>query len=438
MKRLNFVLPLVLTAALTGAMTPTAKSQETNLPPAAASLSVDALVAEALQKNPELKFYEAELAAAKAGRKIAGSFANPEVSGGIGRKTVSGGGVSAEGVAWSASVMQPFEWPGRLGLRKAIANRDIELAELGYDRFKVALTGRVWTLAYGLFAAQEKAAAAGEVAGRFKALREVLIQRDPAGLTPLLETRVIEATELNAQRKAGDATLGTQSALLELNTLRGTAPDAQLVISQSRLNFQPSAGRESLVAAARTNNFELRMRAADLAQQGFRVKLAKNERYPALAIGPTFSEERIGNDREQIIGVGISVPVPLWNRNGGNIAAAQARQTQAEVSFHVTQRDVERQVLTAALTYETKLREMAKWRPDSVQHFQEAAELADRHYRLGAVPIATYVELQKQYLEAVESLLDTKREALEAASQLELLTGVPLPLANTGANEEKK
>lgn len=56
--------------------------------------------------------------------------------------------------------------------------------------------------------------------------------------------------------------------------------------------------------------------------------------------------------------------------------------------------------------------------------FREAAELADRHYRLGAVPIATYVELQNSYLEAVEALLDTKREALEAGLQLKQLTGL--------------
>ena len=45
----------------------------------------------------------------------------------------------------------------------------------------------------------------------------MLVQRDPAGLTPLLETRVIEATEPTVQRKASEATLATQSALLELN-----------------------------------------------------------------------------------------------------------------------------------------------------------------------------------------------------------------------------
>jgi outer membrane protein, heavy metal efflux system len=179
------------------------------------------------------------------------------------------------------------------------------------------------------------------------------------------------------------------------------------------------------------------LRAVELAQQGFRVELAKNERFPALSVGPSVSEERAG-DRERIIGVGVSLPLPLWNRNKGNIEAAVARQMQAEASLNVTEREIQRQVVEVALTYDTKLRTMAKWRPDSVQHFKEAAELADRHYRLGAVPIATYVELQKQYLEAVESLLETKKEALEAAQQLELLAGLPLPLVETSTKEEKK
>jgi len=390
-----------------------------------------------LAKDPELKFYEAEISAAKAGRKTAGVWANPEVSGSVGQKRVSSPSLSDEGIAWSVAVVQPFEWPGRVGLRKAIANHDIELAQLGYERFKVALTGRIRSLAFGLFAAQEKATAADEVAARFKALREVLVQRDPAGLTPLLETRVIEATELNAQRKASEATLAVQAALLELNQLRGAGPETPLAIAQPKVLFPTPLDKQQLAAAARTNNFELRQRAVELAQQGFRVDLAKNERYPALALGPEYSEEKVGNDREQIIGISVALPLPLWNRNSGEISTAKARQAQAEVSYYVAQRQTERHVAAAAMTYETKLREMAKWRPDAAQHFKEAAELADRHYRLGAVPISTYVELQQQYLEAVESLLDTKREALEAAAQLELLTGLPLPLANTSTNEKK-
>src|SRR5205814_10692674 len=140
-----------------------------------------------------------------------------------------------------------------------------------------------------------------------------------------------------------------------------------------------------------------------LAQQGFRVQLAKNERFPAISVGPTISEERAG-DWQRIIGVGVSLPLPLWNRNKGNIDVAVARQMQADVSLNVTEREIQRKVVEAALTYESKLREMAKWRPDSVHHFKEAAEVADRHYRLGAVPSPTFVELQRQYLEPAEAL----------------------------------
>ena len=430
----------VLVLSLATLTLPIAHGQETPAATVATNtaISIDALVFEALAKNLELKFYEAEIIAAKAGRKTAGLLPNPEVSSNVGQKTVRDAGLRSEGVAWSVSVVQPFEWPGRIGLRKAIANHDIELAELGYARFKLVLAGRVRTLAYGLFAAQEKAAAASEVAARFHALREVLVQRDPAGLTPLLEMRIIEATELNAQRKASESLLAVQVALLELNQLRGVVPGARLSVAQTDLLFRPAEKIEALSALARTNNFELRVRAVELAQQGFRVDLAKNERYPAISIGPILSEERNGNSRERIIGVGVSVPIPLWNQNKGNIEAAAARRMQAEVSFAVTEREIQRKVIESAVAYETKLREMAKLRPDAVQHFKEAAEVADRHYRLGAVPIATYIELQKQCLEAAEGLLNTKREALEAAAQLEQLTGLSLLLVNANTVEKEK
>jgi outer membrane protein, heavy metal efflux system len=334
------------------------------------------------------------------------------------------------------SVVQPFEWPGRIGLRKAIANRDIELAKLGYERFRFALAARMRVLAYGLFAAQEKAGAAREVAERFRALREVLVQREPAGLTPLLETRVIEATELTMQRKASEAELAAQAALLELNQLRGVRPGERLTVAPPHLAFRPADPTETLLALAITNNFELRFRTVELAQQGFRIALAKNERFPPISIGPVLTEEK-ALERDRIIALGVSFPLPLWNRNTANIEAATARQMQAEASLAVTEREVERNVTEATLRYDAKLHEMTKWPRDSVQHFREAAEVADRHYRLGAVPVSIYVELQKQYLEAVEALLDTKREMLEAAQTLELLTGLTPPLAGTTSKEER-
>jgi cobalt-zinc-cadmium efflux system outer membrane protein len=230
---------------------------------------------------------------------------------------------------------------------------------------------------------------------------------------------------LTLQRKATDATLAAQTALLELNQLRGRPWSNATRVESVSLTFAPAPNQETLLAAAQTNNFELQMRRVELEQQGFKVSLARKEGYPSLTIGPYLSEEKAG-DREQQVGVGVSMPIPLWNRNRGNVQSAEARKQQAETTLYVAQRDLDRRVLEKALTYQTKLAEIGKWRPESVDEFRKAAELADRHYRLGAVPISTYVELQKQYLEAVEALLDTRREALEAGQELQQLTGLAI------------
>jgi outer membrane protein, heavy metal efflux system len=422
---------MAVTVLTTSSMTFHAEAAETGRPAATNAtapvkqVTLERMVTEVLEHNPEVNFYATEIAAAKGGARTATAWTNPELSATIGDKRVTGSGPTGEGVAWSVSVQQTFEWPGRIPLRKAIANQDIQLAELGFAQFKAALATRTRSVAFGLSAAQQKATAAREVVDRFHALREVLVQRDPAGITPQLELRIIEATEITMLRKASEALLAEQAALLELNQLRGQPWQQSMKVAPVNLTFTAAPEWEALLAAARANNFAIRMRQVELAQQGFKVSLAHKERYPSFTVGPYVSQER-AQDREQQIGIGLSMPLPLWNRNEGNIETALARRQQAETSMYVTQRTVERQVVEQALTYQTKLTEMAKWRPESVGEFRKAAELADRHYRLGAVPITTYVELQRQYLDAIEALLDTQHEALDAGQQLELLTGLDI------------
>ena len=190
----------------------------TNLVLTAASPEpLDALVADIVAKNPERSFYQAEIETAQAGQRAAGTLANPELGLTLGRKRVTdaGGVLAGEGTAWSVTISQTFDWPGRLSLRKAIANHDIALAELGLARFKAALAARARTLAYGLHAAHERADATAQVASRYQALRELFLARDPGGITPLLETRVIEAQELALQHRATEARLAVQAALVD-------------------------------------------------------------------------------------------------------------------------------------------------------------------------------------------------------------------------------
>jgi cobalt-zinc-cadmium efflux system outer membrane protein len=182
---------------------------------------------------------------------------------------------------------------------------------------------------------------------------------------------------------------------------------------------------QTLVAAARANAFDIRIRQRELAQQGFKVALARNERFPAIAVGPYYSQENAA-DKEQRAGIGISLPLPLWDRNTGNIETSRAREEQARASLLVTQREVERRVTQSAATFEAKRKQIAEWQADMVAKFREAAEVADRHYRLGAVALSVYVETQKQYLETVAALQEMQRDALQAAQELEILTSLKL------------
>ena len=74
------------------------------------TLTVDAVVEEVVRQNPELDFYRAEIAAAKAGRRTAAQWSNPELSADLGNKRVweRGGPTLGDGAAWSVSGAQTF------------------------------------------------------------------------------------------------------------------------------------------------------------------------------------------------------------------------------------------------------------------------------------------------------------------------------------------
>jgi cobalt-zinc-cadmium efflux system outer membrane protein len=89
-------------------------------------------------------------------------------------------------------------------------------------------------------------------------------------------------------------------------------------------------------------------------------------------------------------------------------------------------REVERRVTQTAAALQAKRAEIETWKTGGMTKLREASESADRGYRLGAVPLTTYVEVQKQYLEAISAFNDAQKDALEAAQLLEILTGQKL------------
>jgi cobalt-zinc-cadmium efflux system outer membrane protein len=384
------------------------------------------LVQQALQRNPELNFFVAEIAAAKGGVRTARTVRNPELNSEVGYKNSreNSGGASGDGAIVALSLSQTVEYPGRIALRKAIANHDLVLAGLHLEQFRLTLAARVRSLAYEITSAHERTKAVQEVASRTQALDDVLKQRPLAGVAPQLEAQIISANLLTFQRQERESALAEKTIAAELNQLSGRSADSALTVSADPVVFS-AASVPKLVDAARSNAFDIRIRQVEFAQQGFKVALSKNERFPAIAVGPFYSLEN-AIDREQRVGLGISLPLPLWDRNVGSIESSKARQQQAEASLALAEREVERRVTQTAAALEAKRAEIETWKTGALARLREATELADRNYRLGAVPLTTYVEIQKQYLEAISAFNDAQKDALEAAQTLEILTGQKL------------
>jgi cobalt-zinc-cadmium efflux system outer membrane protein len=401
--------------------------------------SLDALVTEALARNPEANVYQAEIAAAKGERRTAGEWQNPELTTDLGAKLVGdfNGNSMGAGPLWTLSASQMFEYPGRIALRKAIASHQIALAELGLEGFRAALAARVRFVAYRAALSQTKADAASEISKRLDDLVSVLSQRPAAGVAPQLDVRIIEASATTLKRRAVEAQREIQSAVYELNQLRGAKIDAPLVLPKLDLKLPEIPKVSTMLVSARAGNYDIRTDVLKLQQQGFKVKLALNERWPALRVAPFAHNER-ADTNEYLFGIGVTLPLPLWNKNAGKIETAKARSAQAEAALTTTVREIERKVSDAEFVYRSRREEAQKLQMSILPRMREAAELADRNYRAGALPITIYTEVQKQYLDSLDAFSTAQAGAVEARQQLEQLTATRLDNRKIAEPEDQR
>jgi cobalt-zinc-cadmium efflux system outer membrane protein len=310
-------------------------------------------------------------------------------------------------------------------LRKAIADRDITLAELGLQQFKSQLANEVRARAGDVILLKRKEDAARSVRARLESLIEVLVQRDTGSVSALLERRILEATLLTSDRTLTDASKLVREATATLAVLCGRGPDQPIQLSGVFTSFPTVPHLESLKQQAAQSNFDLQQKRLNVAKQGLKIDLSKSDRWGNITFGPYMAGQHAGGTQIEG-GFVVSIPLPLWNKNKGNIAAEEARTQQAEALLLATLRDLERDLAVARSAYLSELDALSRWRPESEKQFSDAAAEADRHYRLGAVPAATYVDMQRGYLDAMDSLIESRRNAWKHRMEIEHLTGTAL------------
>ena len=104
----------------------------------------------------------------------------------------------------------------------------------------------------------------------------------------------------------------------------------------------------------------------------------------------------------------------------------RSRNDAVEAELTTLIRETERKVADAEFIYRSRRDEAEQLQATILPQLREAAETGDRNYREGTVQLATYTELQKQYLDSIDAFTAAQAAAIEARQQLEQLTATRL------------
>lgn len=400
--------------------------------------SIEELIAEALSQNPELRFYEAEVSAAKGQRTQAGLWKNPEVSGEYGEKRVKeDSSLTKEGYSRGISIAQTFEFPGKGSLRKAIAAKNTELAEMGLAQFRLALASKVDHLGHEYAASDAQAAFAEEFSERSTNLIETLKKRAVAGPQALVELQVIEGSLLELQATSKEFMQRREQLRIELNSLLGRPVNLPLTVKTVPTPPHVKLDTQLLVAISLENNIPLKMRKIEVERSKSQVTEARLETAPDLTAGP-FVHQETAREKETTVGIQFSMPLPFWDWNQGNVQTAKARLEQADASLQEEQRKIEREVAIAVRNYDLTSEQLEKSSSMTVEKLREAAEYTDRRYRLGAINVQLYLEAQRQLLLAYRIRSEAVQEAWHLLHDLKLLTAGELQIAHPHDHDDHK
>jgi outer membrane protein TolC len=170
------------------------------------------------------------------------------------------------------------------------------------------------------------------------------------------------------------------------------------------------------------NRLDIRRSLAQYAAAEADLQLEISKQYPDLQIGPGYTYE----ERNNFFVIGLSTTLPIFNRNQGPIAEAEARRKEAAASFVEKQAQVIAGVERALALYTAALKELAevdqslrKLQDTQLRMMQQAVRLGEED-RLNL----NGVEIQSSLL--AQARLDALRRAQSALGELEDAVQRPL------------
>ncbi len=365
------------------------------------------VVACALAGSPALREQLAAQRAAEGRREAARPFlpSNPTLSGSVASRV----GPTDRATNWSVSLGQELELAGQRGLRVDVADGEVRAQGHRVTAARREVATQAWAAYFRVLAVQERVALAAKLEQATGSVAVTVRAMATNGLASEVDADIAETAALRATTDRLSLEAAVAAAKAQLNRATGGRPEVVVEGALDPLSL-PAARvpREQLPAVLA---LEEERQAA-----GRRVDLLRRQRVP----NPTLSllAQNDGFD-ERVLGVGLSLPVPLpqpvGRTNAGQIAEARGLAERASAEAEQLDRDLQAELVTATAELDAARQARALYTPERVE--RAVGRLASIAAQVKAARLAVRDALfaQQALVEQLKAEIDA-REALCLAS----------------------
>ncbi len=407
-------LPSLNVESAPAALAPTPAQAPTAIAAAGAQrLSLRQAIDLALSHNPDLAAAALEVGANEGIRQQAGAYPNPELS-------YLQEDTQRATRTVTLQLNQPIELGGKRGARVAAAERGYAIATEDLAARRLAVRAAVTASYFDALAAQERVRVADEaleLAGR--ATRAAALRVKAGKVAPIEETKA-RVAEAGVQVDANQARSELRGAQARLAALLGQGQPRALVLD-GRLDALPTAPTLEDMQRQVENAPALRRARLEIERRMALTDLEKARRIPDLTLS-------LGAKREEALGrnqavIGVSIPLPLFDRNQGNLLEALKREDKAREELKSAQFQVFADAVQARERLESARMQAESLALQMLPGAQSAYEAAVKGFELGKFSFLEALDAQRTLLEARVQALRAMAEAHRARAELDRILG---------------
>lgn len=394
-------------------------------------VSLAEIVKTAFDTNSEIKIAQLEVDKAKARLRQAELRPNPtlEVEQTTGRFVGSPGDRELE-----VGVSVPLEAYGQRRRRVDLARAEITLKEAELTARERELVIKIFTdYIEALSASRELQVLDDILVLDMQTVKFVQIRVNEGESAPLeLSLLQTEVERLRAQRQLAEGKF--QAAVAKLKFYSGVAYDAPYNlrgdIATAELPVLP-ATLETSVDVGLKNRPEIRLAVLEeqLANAGLRLIRAQSR--PDIAATARYTQGRAGFDdprgeffqRDRSLTFGVSIGLPVFNRNQGAKAEAEIAIRQAQERRLFSEQIVKNEITVAFYRIEAARRAVSTLETAVLPRSRENVETIRRVYELGELKITDLITEQRRLLDANRDLTTTLTERYRAQADLLIAIG---------------